>query len=83
MSTVKELRRECLVHRYLYYVLCTPVISDYEYDMLERKLGQLVESSPEEPELLAFCPTRTVGSDMGSSYPEEIHNEALRRLTDF
>lgn len=26
-------------HQYLYYVLCRPVLSDYEYDMYCRKHG--------------------------------------------
>lgn len=29
-----------LAHRYLYYVLAEPVISDFEYDMLERQLPE-------------------------------------------
>lgn len=31
------LQRELLKHKYLYYVKSKPVISDYDYDMLEEK----------------------------------------------
>lgn len=33
----KELQVELLKHKRLYYEFNTPIISDYEYDMLERK----------------------------------------------
>lgn len=41
--TLQQLEHEIMVHRYLYYVECQPVISDYEYDMLERKARVLPE----------------------------------------
>ena len=28
------------VYCYAYYVKCNPLVSDYEFDMLERKLGE-------------------------------------------
>ena len=37
MDEFNELQKELLRHKYLYYELNSPVISDYEYDMLERK----------------------------------------------
>ncbi len=46
-------------HRYLYYVLGTPVLSDIEYDMLEASL-------PVESEI-----RQTVGSDRASDYSLE------------
>ena len=45
MSKLQEkfdaLQRELLRHKKLYYVDCTPEISDYEYDMLERESFKL------------------------------------------
>jgi len=32
-----ELQKELLKHKYLYYVKSQPIISDYDYDMLEEK----------------------------------------------
>ncbi len=58
-----EVEKRALAHRYLYYVLCTPVISDYEYDMLERRALREVE---EDSKL------RSPGSDLPASYPDEV-----------
>lgn len=33
-----------MAHRYLYYILCKPVISDYQYDMLEKQVTQKYDS---------------------------------------
>lgn len=54
-----ELQKELMKHRYLYYVKDNPVISDYDYDMMEcksfelaRKLGFRADKwdAPEENE---------------------------------
>lgn len=47
--------KEVKAHQYLYYVVGRPVLSDYDYDMLCRKLG--VEGGG--------------GSDLASSYSKE------------
>lgn len=51
-----------MAHRYLYYVLDAPVISDYEYDMLEKKaFAELPKTSP----------VFEVGSSLKSSYSDQ------------
>ena len=35
-----------MAHRYLYYVETSPIISDYEYDMLERRALREYPDSP-------------------------------------
>lgn len=64
-----ELLNELLIHRYRYYVLANPVISDYNYDMMERKLFDMEESgiSPADN-----SPSQTIGSTRPSSYPKHI-----------
>ncbi len=71
-SPVAEaLEMEVMVHRYLYYVLGRPVISDADYDLLERRARTcLVETSP----------VHGVGSDLESSYHQGIKTLALERL---
>lgn len=64
--------REVLAHRYLYYVLSQPVITDYDYDMLERRARQEL---PTEETLF------TVGSSRPEDYPEEVVSRA-RELLD-
>lgn len=64
---------EILAHRYLYYVLTTPVISDYKYDMLERRArAELPEDSP----------VHGVGSDLKESYSNEVVVAAIKMLKD-
>ncbi len=54
---------QCMVHRYLYYVLFEPIISDYEYDMLEKEAEKV---APEDH------PIHRHGSDLKSSYDKKI-----------
>lgn len=54
---------QCMVHRYLYYVVGRPIISDYQYDMLEKKA---VETADENHKI------HSAGSDLASSYSDEI-----------
>lgn len=60
-----------LIHRYLYYVLAEPVITDNAYDVLERNAR-------------AVCPAESkvhgIGSSLESSYPEKIKAKALELL---
>lgn len=59
---INLLRREINKHRYHYYILNKPLISDFEYDMLEKMLKDLEEQYPQfdTPD----SPTHTVGSDI-------------------
>ncbi len=50
---------EVMAHRYLYYVLGTPVITDFMYDQLERTARQVLPPSS--------C-VHSVGSSLASSY---------------
>lgn len=48
-----------MVHRYLYYVLCSPVLTDAEYDVLQRQADIFCDAS---------SPAVQVGSELASSY---------------
>jgi NAD-dependent DNA ligase len=48
-----------MAHRYLYYVLGEPVISDYAYDVIERQARFLLPPT---------SPVHGVGSSLRSSY---------------
>jgi len=50
MGRVKELafdfediQKELLKHKYLYYVKAAPIISDYDYDMMERESRKIAK----------------------------------------
>ncbi len=46
-SEISQLRREINFHNYRYHVLEEPVISDYEHDMMMKRLRELEETNPE------------------------------------
>lgn len=66
-----DIEKIVLAHRYLYYVESQPVISDYEYDVLERKAREV--AAPDSK-------VHLVGSSLPSDYPEEIKRYALSML---
>ena len=55
---MKQLRDFLTQQSYLYYVLDAPVIPDYEYDRLNRRLEELEAAHPEE--VTADSPTQRV-----------------------
>lgn len=60
---------QCLVHRVLYYCLARPILTDHEYDMLEREAT------------LAAPPSHLIqrpGSDTESTYPPHLVQLAYR-----
>lgn len=61
---------QCMVHRYLYYVLNSPIISDQEYDRMERDATEFLDDNH---------PLFKCGSDIDSSYDDEI-KEIARTL---
>lgn len=67
---LEPIEKEVLVHRYIYYVLNNNIISDMEYDALERKARE---------QLPATSLIQGVGSSLASSYPEEVVKEANNR----
>lgn len=76
-SEVKELRDEINKYSYNYYVLDNPLISDFEYDTLFKKLQKIEE---EHPELITpDSPTQRVGG-VSSSFEEYRHKYRLYSL---
>ena len=47
----EKLGKELLKHKYLYYVKSAPIISDYDYDMMERKYTKMAKELTERPEV--------------------------------
>ena len=63
MTESDRLERQVLAHRYLYYVKAEPIISDYEYDLIERRAREVCPPS---------SPVHSVGSSLPWSYSPEI-----------
>jgi len=76
-------RKQCLVHRYLYYVANDPQVTDQQYDLFERELRQLVAQNPDIAATVPYddeCPSKCVGSSNLWDYPRELQMvaESLR-----
>ncbi len=70
---MRNFEKEVLAHRYLYYVEANPVVSDFEYDLLEREAREaLPESSA----------VHKVGSSNPWDYNEDIkaYAEELKEM---
>ncbi len=75
-----ELRREIEYHNKLYYVDDSPVISDYEYDMLMQRLKALEALHPEL--ITPDSPTQRVGGKALSQFESVVHQVPLESLND-
>lgn len=62
-NSQKELEDMIMAHRYLYYIECMPIISDLEYDELDREATSILPET---------SPVHQVGSDLRSSYSDKI-----------
>lgn len=60
-----------LAHRYLYYVLAEPIVSDAIYDQFEREAR---EKCPPESDV------HKIGSSLASSYSQEVKDLAVAML---
>lgn len=58
-------------HEYRYYVLHDPLISDYEYDLLYKRLQAIEQQHPQL--IREDSPTRRVSPDLSQDFPEVAH----------
>jgi DNA ligase (NAD+) len=67
-------------HNYLYYVESYPVISDYDFDMLLKRLQELEAQFPE----FAFdhSPTKRVGGDITKKFESVVHRFPMLSLSN-
>lgn len=79
-SRAEELRAKITYNSRLYYENDAPEISDYEYDMMFRELGQLEEEFPEikTPD----SPTVRVGGKALDRFEKHTHSVRMGSLTD-
>jgi len=68
---MKDLADEVRAHRYRYYVLDQPTVSDVEYDALERELRDLEAEHPGLAD--ANSPTRRVGAPPVDAFEKRHH----------
>lgn len=77
---IEALRDKIRYHSKLYYERDTPEISDYEYDMLYRRLEELEREFPEldSPD----SPSHKVGGKAGEKFSKVTHPVKMGSLTD-
>ncbi len=77
-ETIKTLRAELEDHNYRYYVLDSPVISDYEFDMKMKELQQLESLHPEffDPN----SPSQRVGGAVTKKFETVAHDTPMYSL---
>ncbi len=77
---IEELRKEIEYHNRKYYTEDAPEISDYDYDMLYRRLENLEAAFPalKSPQ----SPTSKVGASGYNSFQEVVHTVPMESLHD-
>ncbi len=75
---IAELTEEINRHNYQYYVLSSPLISDYEFDLL---LEELTGIESEFPEFVSpDSPTRRIGADLTKEFVQVNHKYPMLSL---
>jgi DNA ligase (NAD+) len=77
-ASYEELVRTLIAHDYRYYVLDDPIITDFEYDELYKRLGSLEEAHPDW--ILPESPTRRVGGAPRAGLTSAAHVEPMISL---
>ncbi len=75
---INNLRLILNYHEWKYYINDNPVISDYEYDILFKKLQSLEEKYPEL--ITPDSPTMRVSSDLTEDFPTVTHLSPMLSL---
>lgn len=75
---IRQLQKQLNEHNYNYFNLSQPTISDFEYDMLMKRLIELEEKYPEfkTPD----SPTQRVGNDINQEFSQVAHKYPMLSL---
>jgi DNA ligase (NAD+) len=77
---IQKIRDEINLHNYKYYVENKPIISDYEYDQLLKKLEKLEKENPEY--ITADSPTQRVGGQPLEGFKTVEHKVPMLSLAN-
>lgn len=75
---IKELREEIRYHERKYYVENSPVISDYQFDLLLKELEELENLFPDL--ITPDSPTQRVGGEPAEGFPTVFHEKPMLSL---
>lgn len=79
-SEIKKLTEELNRHNHLYYVESNPSISDYDFDLLLKRLQDLEEQFPEFASPVS--PTKRVGGDITKKFESVVHRYPMLSLSN-
>lgn len=77
---IESLSKEINAHNHAYYVLNSPTISDYDFDMLLKELESLEKQHPELASVNS--PTKRVGGDITKNFPTIKHEYPMLSLSN-
>lgn len=77
---ILKLSEEINKHNHLYYVENTPIISDYDFDLLLKKLQDLEIQFPEFA--FDYSPTKRVGGDITKKFETVVHRFPMLSLSN-
>ena len=77
-TEIEELRKRINQHNHAYYVMDNPTVSDYEYDLLFRRLLELEEKYPQF--ITAQSPTQRIGAIPSNSFEKITHPTPMLSL---
>ncbi len=78
ISDLDVLKDVIRYHEWKYYIQDNPVISDYDYDILFKKLQRLEEQNPDY--ITVDSPTKRVGSDLTNEFQSVSHYSPMLSL---
>jgi DNA ligase (NAD+) len=79
-ARIEELRQEVNFHNYRYHVMQSPVVSDYEYDLLLRELQELETQYPQL--ITPDSPTQRVGAEPSERFVRVQHPSPILSLAN-
>lgn len=77
---ILRLTKEINHHNHLYYVESNPMISDYDFDLLLKKLQELEQQHPEFA--FDYSPTKRVGGDITKKFASVVHSFPMLSLSN-
>ncbi|MDG1427807.1 MAG: NAD-dependent DNA ligase LigA [Crocinitomicaceae bacterium] len=80
VQEIERLSEELRRHNHLYYVESNPDISDYDFDMLLKKLQELENQFPDLAQ--ENSPTKRVGGDITKKFESVEHKYAMLSLSN-
>lgn len=79
-SEIARLTEELNRHNHLYYVESNPEISDYDFDMMLKRLQELEEQFPQLASPVS--PTKRVGGDITKKFETVVHRYPMLSLSN-